>query len=209
MRIDGSPFSGIANADVFGREDPADLGSRIVEIAGDDRVLGAHDHARRLETEVRSVRAIVALRGGARPGVDVNGIVRAGLKAGLTADAAILIELHDAIMSLVHRGHRTDPNARWIGAVVTAGDLEVAADVRVLADFGVFDPGAVHAERNLVFAFAGRRAGVAADARPVVDDETEIGHGVTHSKRHSRLWSTGLPEEWADCVHLVRRRTTI
>ena len=55
--------------------------------------------------------------------------------------------------------------------MVAARDLERAPRLREDALLDVLDPGAGHAQRHLVLGLAGHRAGVTADAAPVVDQE--------------------------------------
>ena len=86
--------------------------SGIVEIAGDDRPLGADDHTGRLEPDLHPVRAVVALRGRVGVGVDVECVVRAGLHAGLAADAAVAVEIDDPV---------GPPVERTVGQIVTHG----------------------------------------------------------------------------------------
>ena len=111
-------------------------------------------------------------------GVDVERVVRAALHAGLAADAAPAVEVHDAVLPPEERGGGTDLDAGRVLAVVAAGDLEGAAGLGEHALLDVLDPGAGDAERDLVLGLAGHRAGVAADAPPVVDQE-----GVVHARR--------------------------
>ena len=165
---------GLADDDVLLGEHAADLRLGIVQIASDDRVLGADHDAGWLEPDVHTMCAVVALGRGARVRVDVDGVVRARLQTGLAADADVRVELHDPVVPLVHRGDGTAPHAGRIRAVVAAGDLEMAAYVRVDPGLGVLHPGAVDPQRHLVLALARRRARMTADARPRVDDESVV-----------------------------------
>ena len=56
--------------------------------------------------------------------------------------------------------------------MIATVDEKIAARVGKLALFDIFDPGAIYAERDVVFFFAGHRARMTADATVVVDDET-------------------------------------
>src|SRR4029077_5761315 len=98
------------------------------------------------------------------------------LQAGLAADAGIRVEFHDAVRPPVHRRGRTDRDAGRIRAVVAPRDLEEAPRVREGSLLDVLDPRALDSQRNRVLGLARGRAGVAADASPVVDDEREV-HG--------------------------------
>src|SRR5262249_35279255 len=129
------------------------------------------DHARRLQPDLHAVGTIVALRRRVGRGVDVERVVRTRLHAGLAADAAVAIEVHDAVGPAVERDGRADGHARRVVAVVAAQDREVATGVGIAAALHVLDPGAEGAERHPVLFLAGDRAGVTADALPLIDDE--------------------------------------
>ena len=43
--------------------------------------------------------AVIALGGGMRFRVDIQGVVRAGLHAGFAADTTLVIKIHDAIVA--------------------------------------------------------------------------------------------------------------
>src|SRR5690606_7983212 len=111
-------------------------------------------------------------------GVDVDGIVGAGLHASLAADARFGIELDDAVRALVHCAHGTDANAGRVFTVIAAGHLKRPPHVGVGSALDVLHPGSVHAEWDFVLALAGGGAGVAPDALAVVDDESVIHAGT-------------------------------
>ena len=56
--------------------------------------------------------------------------------------------------------------------MIAAQHREVTPRVGITALFNIFDPGAIYAERNVVFFLAGNRARMTADATVLVDDET-------------------------------------
>jgi hypothetical protein len=58
--------------------------------------------------------------------------------------------------------------------VVAAGHLKVAASIGKFTLFNIFDPGTIDAKRDFVFGFAGRAAGMAANAFAMVDQEAVI-----------------------------------
>ena len=60
---------------------------------------GADVDAGGFEPNVDAVGAVVALGGGVGFGVDVEGIVRASLHTGFTADTTVFIKIHNAILS--------------------------------------------------------------------------------------------------------------
>ena len=55
--------------------------------------------------------------------------------------------------------------------MIAAGHLEHPAGVGKSALLNIFDPGAVHGERDVVFRLARDCAGVTPDALAIVDDE--------------------------------------
>ena len=102
---------------------------------------GAHGDAGRLQAHLDLVRAEVAFGRGLGGGVDVERVIRAALHAGLAADAAPRVEVHDPVAAAEERGRRADLDAGRVVAVVAAGDLERAARLREdavepLADVG-------------------------------------------------------------------------
>jgi hypothetical protein len=145
-----------------------------VHVAADDRVLGADDLARRFETLLDAVGAEVALLRAAGLLVEVEGVVGAGLHAGLAADADVLVEVDDAVRPLVEGSDRADRHAGGGGALVATQHGEVAADGREGADFGVLHPGPEVAQRDFVLGLAGDRTGVAADAAALVENESVL-----------------------------------
>jgi len=61
--------------------------------------------------------------------------------------------------------------------VVAAIDEKITPRVGELALLNILDPGAVDADGNVVFGFAGNGAGVAADTFSLVDDKGVFSHG--------------------------------
>ena len=112
--------------------------------------------------------AVVALGSGVRIGVDVEGIVGAGLHTRFTTDAAVFVKIHDAIRAKIKCFDRTNLNTWSIGAVVAAHHREQAAGMRELAFFNLFDPSTEHTDWYVVFGFTGGGAGMAADTLAVV-----------------------------------------
>ena len=84
----------------------------VVEVAHPDRLGGADHDAGRLEPLVDAVGAEVALGRGVGVLVDVERVVRAGLHAALAADAAVAVEVDDAVLALEQRLRRADRHAR-------------------------------------------------------------------------------------------------
>jgi hypothetical protein len=155
----------------FPRQQLRNFSIAFIQVTGDDRVLGAYHNTRRLEADFGTVRAKMTFGSRAFIGIDVNRIVGTGLHAGFATDAPLGTEIHNAILALVHRGHRADGYARRILAVIAACDLKNPPRVGIFTFFHVFHPGAVYAQGNVIFGFAGNGAGMAADALAVVDNE--------------------------------------
>ena len=164
----------LAHGDFLRRQQIADLRRGIVHVARDDGVLGADDHASRFQPQIGAMGAKVTFGCGVGTGIDVNGVIGAGLHARLAADATGRIKFNDAVGALVHGRHRTDTHARRVGAVVAAGHLEVASDIGIGAGLHVLDPRAIDAQWHLVLRLAGGGAGVTANALAVVDDKTVV-----------------------------------
>jgi hypothetical protein len=61
--------------------------------------------------------------------------------------------------------------------MIASIDKKIAARVGELAFFDVFDPGAIDANRDVVFGFAGYGAGMAANTLALVDDKGVFRHG--------------------------------
>ena len=97
--------------------------------------------------------------------------------AGFTADAALVVEVHDPVGPPEQSERRTDRDARRIVAVVAPEHGEVPARVGILSFFDVFDPGAIHADGDVVLFFAGNRTGMAADTAMLINEKS-----VAHSK---------------------------
>ena len=119
----------LAHSHRLARQQLRDLAVALIEISGDDRVLGAYHHAGRLQADFRAMRAEMTFRRGTFIRIDINGIVRTSLHTGLTSDAAFGTEIDDAVFPLVHRRHWADRHARRILAMVAARDLEHAARI--------------------------------------------------------------------------------
>src|SRR5678815_3469741 len=75
-----------------------------------------------------------------RDRIYVERVVGAALHAGLAADAALAVEVHDSVPAPEEGRGRTDLDAGRILAMVAAGDLEGAARVGEHALLDVFHP---------------------------------------------------------------------
>ncbi len=149
----------------------ADTACRVVDVAHPDGLGGAHLDARRFEADVDAVRAEVALRGGMGVVIDVDRVVRTGLHARLAADASLIVEVHDAVVADEQRLRRACLDAGRVRAVIAPHDAHLAGRGRVLALLHVLDPRTELADWNVVLGLAGDGAGVAADARPLINGE--------------------------------------
>jgi hypothetical protein len=101
------------------------------------------------------------------------------LHAGSATDAAIVIEVDDAVIAREQRGRWTDRRTRRILTMIAAMDAELPRDVGVCALLDVLHVGAVDPDRDVMFRLAGDGAGMAADALPVVYHEAVIHHSIT------------------------------
>jgi hypothetical protein len=110
--------------------------------------------------------------------INIDGVVGTGLHAGFAADTHLRIELDDAVGTLVHGRNRADAHARGVSTVVAACHLKMAASIGKRAFFDVFNPGAIDPQRNLIFGFAGRAAGVTANAGAIIYNKAIIHAGL-------------------------------
>src|SRR5581483_1529200 len=152
-----------------------DLTGGVLEVAGDDRLRRTDDDARREQAAVGTVRAVVALGSRMAARVNVERVVGTSLHARLAADAAVGVEIDDAIRPLVERHRWADLDTRRILAMLAPLDRKVPPRIGKGALLDVFDPGSEHTERHVVLGLAGHRAGVAANALALVDDKPVSG----------------------------------
>lgn len=125
--------------------------------------------------------AEIAFGGGIVVGIDIESIVRTSLHAGLTTNAAPVVEIDDSVGPPIQSTGGTDYRARGVIAVVAPHYAEMARSVRKLALFDVLDPGAENTNWDLVFFLTGDRTGVTPDATVLIDDKS-----VSH------LWAFSL-----------------
>src|SRR5262249_12869566 len=196
------PHRGLLRGDQAG--DPR---AGIVEITGHNGLHGADDHAGGLEADLDAMRAVVALGRRLCLGVDVERVVRTGLRARLAADAAISVEVHDAVGAPVESDGGADGDTGGVVAVVAAHHGEVAPRVGEGAFLDVLDPRAVDPEGNLILLLAGDGARVAADAFALIDHEAVAhgGHAISESVSCSALASPGHPRLSSNGVFLTNR----
>jgi hypothetical protein len=58
--------------------------------------------------------------------------------------------------------------------MVTAGNLEMPAVIRVKTRFHVLNPSAINTQRHLILTFTSRGTGVASNTLAIIDDEAVI-----------------------------------
>jgi hypothetical protein len=94
------------------------------------------------------------------------------LHAGFTTDAALVIEIDNAVGPPKKRHSRTDLNARRIVTVVAAKHGKVAPGFWIHPFFDVLHPRPIHSHGNIVFFLACHRAGMTTDATVLIDDKS-------------------------------------
>jgi hypothetical protein len=117
------------------------------------------------------MRAEIAFCGRVAFRVKIERVVGTGLHARLASDAAAAIEIHNSVFAAEQRPSRADLNAGGIVAMVAAHHAEMAAGVGKFPLLDVLDPGAEHADWDVVLFFASDGAGMATDAPVVVNYE--------------------------------------
>ena len=110
--------------------------------------------------------------------MNVDGIVGAGLHAGLAADAAAGVKVDDGILAHGQTGRWANLYARCIRTVIASQDMESPLGPGVNPFFEVLDPGLVDADGIGMLRLACNGAGVATDTAAVVDDESIGGVGA-------------------------------
>ena len=166
---------GFSNGDLVFCEHLADFAEWVIKITGYDGMFGTYDYACRLHSDVGPVGAVVALSGCPRIRVDINCIIRTGLKTRFAPDAYVRIELHDTVFPLVHRCNWTNTRTGWVFAMIATCDLEVARHIGISTRFNTLNPRPIHPKRDLILAFTSRRARMAANA-PIVPNEKSVIH---------------------------------
>ena len=119
---------------------------------------------------------IVALGRSAFVWIDIQGIVRTGLHTRLAADAAIIVEIDNAIVTGKQGIGGADGRARCILAMVAAMHAEFSRGIRIGSFLDVLDVRPIDADGHIVLGLAGHSAGVTTDAGSIVDDESIVDH---------------------------------
>jgi hypothetical protein len=112
-------------------------------------------------------------------GINIEGVIGAGLHAALAANTSLIVKVDDSVRTPVESFGGANGNAGGRIAVVTSHHSEVAAGVRVLALLHVLDPGAKDAHRHLVLFLARDGAGMTANAPVLINDEA-VAHKTTN-----------------------------
>ena len=150
----------------------------IVHITGDDCLHRTNDYTSRLELRLDSMRAEVTFLGGVGVGVDIERVVWTRLHARLATDAAVAVEIDDAVVATEERSDRTYGDAGCVIAVIAPQHRKEPIGVGELTLLDVLDPGPESAKGNFVFGFAGDCARMTADTFAVVYDEAVFHPGV-------------------------------
>ena len=168
-----------ADGDSFACKELGYLGQGVVHVARDDRVLRAYVDASRFETNIDTMRTIVALGGCVLGWFHVERIVRTGLCAGFASNASPAIKVDNAVFSGKKSCDRADLDARSIGAMVAPHYGKQPTRIRESPLFDVFDPGAVYAYWHLVLGLACDGTRMTADTLSVIDHEAIIHNRTT------------------------------
>jgi hypothetical protein len=82
--------------------------------------------------------------------IDVQRVVRAGLHARLTSNAAVAVKIYDPVVASEQGSHGTDRDARRVVAVVTPENRKESSSIGIFALFNILYPCAKRAERNFI-----------------------------------------------------------
>ncbi len=166
----------LPNGRELARGDLRHFARGIVEIAEDAAFSRTHAHARREQLVLDAVRAEVAFlrRMGVR--IDEQLIVRTRDHARPASDAAVPMEIDDAVAPLEERIGRTDLRAGRFVALIAEDREKKTSGGGESTVLDCFHPTAVHPHRNVVLGLTGDRASVTTDAFSKIDGEPVVGH---------------------------------
>src|SRR5262249_44364247 len=139
-----------------------------------------NDHASRLQSDVDSMRAEIALLGRMICGVDENCVVRTSRHARFAANADRFVEVDDAVRSLEHGRGGTRGDTRSVRALIAARNLMGSAHLRKYSDVDVLNISPGDADRHDIFGLTRGGAGMATDAPAMVDNLSPL-HAVASS----------------------------
>src|ERR1700694_2677502 len=96
-----STLLGLAHGNLFSSHHAAGLACRIVQIAGDYRLRRTDDHTGRFQLVLHAVSTEITFGGSVVVGINIEGVVGAGLHASFTADASLVVKVYDSIRTAV------------------------------------------------------------------------------------------------------------
>src|SRR6266702_2230365 len=166
----------LARAHRFTGNNPCNLSIGVVHIARNNGPLRTNNHAGWLQANLSAVRTIVALRSGIAIRINVKRIIGTRLHARLATDAAIGVEVHNAILALIEGFGRTNSHARCIVTMIAAVDQKIAPRVGELTLFDILYPRAINTDRNIMFGLARHGAGMTADTLALVYNKRVFRH---------------------------------
>src|SRR5260370_37045054 len=114
----------------------------MLQTPGKNCLRGADDDASRLQLGFHAVSAEVAFGGGVEIGIDVEGVIGAGLHATLAADTSLIVKIDDSVGASVEGVGGADGNAGSFVTVVTSQHAEMAAAIGKLTLFHLLIPSA-------------------------------------------------------------------
>jgi hypothetical protein len=120
------------------------------------------------------VSTIITFGRGLVVGIDMDGVVRTGLHASLTADTTARVEIDDAVVTGIKGRDGANGNTGSIGTVVAPHDAECTVGIGEITLLDILDPSAIDANGRVMLGFAGHGACVTADALLIIDDERVI-----------------------------------
>src|SRR5258706_14440775 len=168
-----------------------DLAAWVVKIARHDGLHWTDDHAGRLQAALDAMRTVVAFLRRAEVRMDVDRVVRTGLHARLATDAAVAVQVHDAVGACKERLRGTDLHARRVVAVIASQHGEVPPRIGILTLLKILHPGPKTAHRHLVLLLAGYGASMAPAALALIEAEA-VAHaeasttpGDAYPQRHA------------------------
>ena len=129
------------------------------------------------QSDVNPMCAIIALGRRVSVGVDVQSIVGAGLHTSLTANAASIVKIDNAVLSSEQCRNWADFDTRGVIAMVAAHDRKKPSRLWEFSLLNVLDPRSIDSDCDFMFALTSDRASVTTDTATVVDYKTVICHG--------------------------------
>src|SRR5262249_59133277 len=141
-------------------------------ISGKNRGSGADAFGSRPVAHLNARGVEITLGSGVAIRVNIKRVIRTSLHAGLTADAALVIEVDDTVGSAKKSDGGTNLNAGSVVAVVAAEHREVPPRIRVAALFNILHPCAVYSHRDVLLFLAGKLPDMTAVATVLIDNKS-------------------------------------